>query len=88
MTKEIQEAVNISDEWLLTHRVDLHNTLRAAAAKEVHGKRPIIILSSRVESVVSRPFLLIPGKAIYIDIYRIQKQERSYVRTAPSILVT
>jgi len=54
VTQELQEALNITDEWLLTHRVDLHNTLRAAAAKEVNGKKPLIRLSSRVASVVSK----------------------------------
>lgn len=56
MTKELQEDLNITDEWLLTHRVDLHNTLRAAADKGVNGKKPLIRLSSRVASVVSKPF--------------------------------
>ena len=53
VTKELQDAMNIHDEWLLTHRVDLHNTLRAVAAKEVNGRRVDICLSSRVASVVS-----------------------------------
>ncbi|KAL4734277.1 hypothetical protein BDV11DRAFT_209537 [Aspergillus similis] len=37
--RDDQEHLNISDAWLLTHRVDLHNALRAAAAKEVNGRR-------------------------------------------------
>ncbi|KAL4812165.1 hypothetical protein BDW67DRAFT_193954 [Aspergillus spinulosporus] len=43
--------LNISDAWLMTHRVDLHNALRAAAAKEVNGRRVQIRLSSRVVTV-------------------------------------
>lgn len=53
VTKELQEAMDIHEDWLLTHRVDLHNTLRGAAAKEVNGRRVDIRLSSRVASVVS-----------------------------------
>lgn len=53
VTKDAQEALGIYDEWLLTHRVDLHNTLRGLAAKEVDGKKPTIHLRSRVASVVS-----------------------------------
>ncbi|PWY89331.1 monooxygenase [Aspergillus heteromorphus CBS 117.55] len=51
VTQEVQEALGISDEWLLAHRVDLHNALRDVAATEVHGKRPTIHLCSRVVSV-------------------------------------
>ncbi|CBF87163.1 uncharacterized protein ANIA_02593 [Aspergillus nidulans FGSC A4] len=43
--------LNLSDAWLLTHRVDLHNALRAAAAKEVNGRRVQIRLASRVATV-------------------------------------
>ena len=53
VTKDAQEALGIYDEWLRTHRVDLHNTLRDMAAKEVNGKMPAIHLRSRVASVVS-----------------------------------
>ncbi|KAL4993629.1 hypothetical protein BDV10DRAFT_178756 [Aspergillus recurvatus] len=49
--KNYQEQLKIPDAWLLTHRVDLHNALRAAAAKEVNGRRVQIRLSSRVASV-------------------------------------
>ncbi|KAL6229727.1 hypothetical protein BDW75DRAFT_249355 [Aspergillus navahoensis] len=47
----IVEQLNIPGAWLLTHRVDLHNALRAAAAKEVNGRRVQIRLSARVASV-------------------------------------
>ncbi|KAB8255043.1 hypothetical protein BDV32DRAFT_154633 [Aspergillus pseudonomiae] len=51
VTKERQIALNTTDEWLLTHRVDLHNALRAAATNEVNGRKINIRLSSRVLSV-------------------------------------
>ncbi|BAE59415.1 unnamed protein product [Aspergillus oryzae RIB40] len=44
-------ALNTTDEWLLTHRVDLHNALRTAATKEVNGRKINLRLSSRVLSV-------------------------------------
>ncbi|KAL5042050.1 hypothetical protein BDW71DRAFT_200905 [Aspergillus fruticulosus] len=43
--------LNIPDAWLLTHRVDLHNALRAAAAKKVNGREVQVRLCSRVASV-------------------------------------
>ncbi|KAB8241972.1 hypothetical protein BDV35DRAFT_384451 [Aspergillus flavus] len=51
VTKERQMALNTTDEWLLTHRVDLHNALRTAATKEVNGRKINLRLSSRVLSV-------------------------------------
>ena len=50
--QDYREHLNLSDAWLLTHRVDLHNALRAAAAKEVNGRRVQIRLASRVATVV------------------------------------
>ncbi|OGM44354.1 monooxygenase [Aspergillus bombycis] len=44
-------ALNTSDEWLLTHRVDLHNALRTIATNEANGRKINIRLSSRVLSV-------------------------------------
>lgn len=40
------------DEWLLTHRVDLHNALRSTAAQVIDGRKIDIRLSSQVVSVV------------------------------------
>ncbi|KAL4878936.1 FAD/NAD(P)-binding domain-containing protein [Aspergillus karnatakaensis] len=51
VTKDHQTELNISDEWLLTHRVDLHSTLRTTAVQEVDGRKVTILLSSRVASV-------------------------------------
>ncbi|OOF96328.1 hypothetical protein ASPCADRAFT_206516 [Aspergillus carbonarius ITEM 5010] len=51
VTKDAQETLGVHDEWLLTHRVDLHNALRDLAAKEVNGRKPTIHLCSRVASV-------------------------------------
>lgn len=42
------------DEWVLTHRVDLHNALRSIAAKDIDGRKIDVRLSSPVISVVSR----------------------------------
>ncbi|RDW57961.1 uncharacterized protein DSM5745_11341 [Aspergillus mulundensis] len=53
ITKDTQEALHMSDSWLLTHRVDLHNALRDAAAKKVNGKQIDIRLASRVALVDS-----------------------------------
>ncbi|RDW67481.1 uncharacterized protein DSM5745_09347 [Aspergillus mulundensis] len=44
--QDYKKALGIREPWLLSHRVDLHNALRAAAAREVE-----IRLSSRVASV-------------------------------------
>ncbi|KAL4969013.1 uncharacterized protein BDV14DRAFT_196331 [Aspergillus stella-maris] len=51
VTEEQQRALEINDEWMLTHRVDLHSALRATAAQEVDGRKIDIRLSSRVLSV-------------------------------------
>lgn len=51
MTKDIQERLGITDDFILAHRVDLHNTLRDAAAKKVGG-HVNIRLSSRVVAMV------------------------------------
>ncbi|KAL4749498.1 hypothetical protein BDW72DRAFT_214015 [Aspergillus terricola var. indicus] len=39
VTREHQRNLNVHDEWLLTHRVDLHNALRATAAKEIDNRK-------------------------------------------------
>lgn len=49
----MQKELGITDDWILTHRVDLHNALRVTATREVNGKRASIRLSSRVASVVN-----------------------------------
>ncbi|KAL4980950.1 hypothetical protein BDW66DRAFT_156088 [Aspergillus desertorum] len=38
LTEEHQRTLNVHDEWVLTHRVDLHNALRVTAAQEVVGR--------------------------------------------------
>ncbi|KAK5059695.1 hypothetical protein LTR84_009578 [Exophiala bonariae] len=50
-TKELQAALGTQDEWLLSHRVDLHSTLHKRALETVNGKKPIIHLASKVRSV-------------------------------------
>ncbi|RSL95400.1 hypothetical protein CEP52_012118 [Fusarium oligoseptatum] len=47
-TDIVQKKVNTKDEWLLTHRVDLHTTLRKLATHETYGDNLKIHLSSRV----------------------------------------
>ncbi|KAJ5813245.1 hypothetical protein N7447_010268 [Penicillium robsamsonii] len=51
VTKDLQTALDIHDDWLLTHRVDLHNALRATAAKGFNSRSVSVRLSSRVKSV-------------------------------------
>jgi salicylate hydroxylase len=50
--KEYQTALGVHDEWVLTHRVDLHSALRATAARVVDGRKIRIQLAARVASVV------------------------------------
>ncbi|KAJ5098206.1 monooxygenase [Penicillium argentinense] len=52
LTEEIQKKLDIHDDWLLTHRVDLHNALRAAASREIDGRKIDIRFASRVTSVL------------------------------------
>lgn len=49
----MHQKLNIRDEWLLTHRVDLHNTLRKLADTEPYGQNLNINLHSRVVWAVS-----------------------------------
>ncbi|KAL4939783.1 hypothetical protein BDV06DRAFT_230809 [Aspergillus oleicola] len=51
VTKDLQESLKVQDEFLLTHRVDLHNALREAATREGYGKRVDVRLNSRVAFV-------------------------------------
>ncbi|KAI9372362.1 hypothetical protein BJX61DRAFT_507589 [Aspergillus egyptiacus] len=51
IAEHYRRTLNIQDEWVLAHRVDLHNALRTTAAEVVDGRRVEIRLSSRVASV-------------------------------------
>ncbi|KAL3451208.1 hypothetical protein BJX65DRAFT_269150 [Aspergillus insuetus] len=51
VTEEYQTALGVHDEWVLTHRVDLHSALRATAARVVDGRKIRIQLGTRVSSV-------------------------------------
>lgn len=53
VTKDLQILLGTTDNWVLTHRVDLHNTLRDAATQKMDSRTIDISLSSRVASVVS-----------------------------------
>ncbi|KAF5671996.1 salicylate 1-monooxygenase [Fusarium heterosporum] len=46
--EELQQKIGRKDEWLLTHRVDLHNTLRKAATGKEYADRIIIHTASKV----------------------------------------
>ncbi|KAI1427037.1 hypothetical protein F5Y12DRAFT_783598 [Xylaria sp. FL1777] len=48
-----QEKLGITEPWLLVHRVDLHNSLRALAEKGFQGRSVKIHLNSKVESVTA-----------------------------------
>ncbi|KAJ5767762.1 hypothetical protein N7533_000345 [Penicillium manginii] len=54
ITDDHRKNLNVYDEWVLTHRVDLHNALRSIAAKDIDGRKIDVRLSSPVISVVSR----------------------------------
>lgn len=53
VTKDLQVRLGMEDEWLLVHRVDLHNALRDLSEKGFAGKKPALHLSSPVDRVVS-----------------------------------
>ncbi|KAM0231395.1 hypothetical protein ACHAPO_008505 [Fusarium lateritium] len=49
-TDELQKKIGSEDEWLLTHRVDLHNTLHEAATNKSYEGRIKIHTASKVVS--------------------------------------
>ncbi|CAJ0547396.1 Ff.00g041500.m01.CDS01 [Fusarium sp. VM40] len=49
-TDELQKKIGSEDEWLLTHRVDLHNTLRKAATDKTYADRIKLHVASKVIS--------------------------------------
>ncbi|KAJ4347657.1 hypothetical protein N0V95_005230 [Ascochyta clinopodiicola] len=51
VTKDLQARLGTKDEWLLVHRVDLHNALRQLAEKGYEERKPRLHLSCAVESV-------------------------------------
>ncbi|KZM28363.1 Salicylate 1-monooxygenase [Ascochyta rabiei] len=51
VTKDLQAKLDIKDEWLLVHRVDLHNKLRELAEKGFEARKPRLHLSCGVSSV-------------------------------------
>lgn len=78
--------MNVSDEWVLTHRVDLHNALRSTAAKAIDNRKIDIKLSSQVLSVVSRLPNIDRKWLIGMD-QRMQTREKSCSRMGTSTLV-
>ncbi|KAG9494997.1 hypothetical protein J7337_013226 [Fusarium musae] len=60
--EELQKSIGNKDEWLLTHRVDLHNTLRKAAMEKtfagtikIHTASKVVHASKVVCSVAGGP---------------------------------
>jgi salicylate hydroxylase len=54
--KDVLETLGIDGDWLLVHRVDLHNYLRKKAEEGFNGKKPTIHLASALKSAVSHLF--------------------------------
>ncbi|KAL6703435.1 hypothetical protein ACN47E_009694 [Coniothyrium glycines] len=50
-TKKLQDQLGVKEEWLLVHRVDLHDALKAHAERGFEGRKPSIHLSTPVKSV-------------------------------------
>ncbi|KAL5610554.1 hypothetical protein FOBRF1_006671 [Fusarium oxysporum] len=46
--EELQKTIGTKDEWLLTHRVDLHSTLRKAATEKAFAGKIKIYTASKV----------------------------------------
>ena len=53
VTKDLQRQLGIEDDWLLVHRVDLHNALHEKALQGFEGRKPKIYLACAVNSVVT-----------------------------------
>ncbi|KAK4936727.1 hypothetical protein LTR10_022451 [Elasticomyces elasticus] len=67
-TKKLQATLQMQDDWLLSHRVDLHNALRRRVEKEVNGKKPSIHLASKIRSVLTdRPEQDAEKGTIYLE---------------------
>ncbi len=54
MTEKLQKECSTYDDWLLVHRVDLHNALRRLAEQTVGGLKPQILLSKKIKSIVRK----------------------------------
>lgn len=50
--EELQKNIDTKDEWLLTHRVDLHSTLRKAATENTFAGSIKIHTASKVVKAV------------------------------------
>ncbi|KAF3044653.1 hypothetical protein E8E12_007576 [Didymella heteroderae] len=51
VTKDLQKQLGTEDEWLLVHRVDLHNVLRGMLERGFAGKKHVLHLSCPVDRV-------------------------------------
>ncbi|KAL4807579.1 monooxygenase [Aspergillus unguis] len=51
VTEKHQQMLGVHDEWLLTHRVDLHSALRRTAEMGFEGRKVEIKLAAKVVSV-------------------------------------
>lgn len=59
VTEDLKKSLNVHDEWVLTHRVDLHNALRSVATQGIDCCNIDIRLSSPVISVVRKKLVAI-----------------------------
>ncbi|KAL5377865.1 hypothetical protein DPSP01_009479 [Paraphaeosphaeria sporulosa] len=69
-TDELQKRFGFNDEWLLVHRVDLHNGLRRTAEAGFGGRAPKIHLGCGVESLdpSAGKVMLADGREFHADV--------------------
>ncbi|KAH7357518.1 hypothetical protein BKA66DRAFT_612630 [Pyrenochaeta sp. MPI-SDFR-AT-0127] len=70
VTEQLQKKLGIEDEWVLVHRVDLHNALRKKAEEGWEGRKPTIHLACPVDSVdpISAVVNLVDGRVLHADL--------------------
>ncbi|KAF1936600.1 FAD/NAD(P)-binding domain-containing protein [Clathrospora elynae] len=70
VTENLQKQLDIKDEWVLVHRADLHNALRAKAEESFDGKKLKIHLDSSVDSVDPQTgtVILANGRLVQADL--------------------
>jgi salicylate hydroxylase len=54
VTKDLQRQLGIEDDWLLVHRVDLHNALYKKALEGFQGRGSKTHLACSITSVVTK----------------------------------
>ncbi|KAL5371674.1 hypothetical protein DPSP01_014089 [Paraphaeosphaeria sporulosa] len=70
VTEKLQKQLGFDDEWLLVHRVDIHNALRKTAEAGFSGRKPKIYLSCGVTSVdpINGKVVLSDGRQLQADL--------------------